>query len=607
MRHMRDPNSVLNSLADKDKGYEYRRLYRNLYNEDFYTIAYSRIYHKEGNMTAGSDGQTIDGMSLERIRELISKLKDHSYQPQPARRTYIPKRNGDLRPLGIPSMNDKLVQEVARSILEATYDKDFSDRSHGFRPNRSCHTALLEARTLFRGSRWWVEGDIKGFFDNIDHHVLVDILRRKIKDENFISLIWKFLKAGYLEDWQYHNTFSGTPQGGIISPILANIYLNELDSYMETYKENFDKGTQRKVNKDYLNAMQRQNRARKKYKAKWDSMSEQEKKDAICHLRSLYKEIKNMECTDHMDESFRRLQYVRYADDFLIGVIGSKEDATRIKTDLTDFLRDKLKLELSQEKTLITNAKDSARFLGYDIHIRHNPQGVKARDNGTKAKMFTNTVILKMPKEKWYKKLFDLKAVKLGGDNIALRPIHRGRLVRLDDLEILQTYNAEIRGFYNYYRLAENVSTLNDFRHLMYTSMLKTYANKYKTKTSQIIKKFSLDGRFAIQFSRKGKNEWRFFFDQSLSRDLTVSGTKVDELPNTNVYAGKTSLIDRLKAEKCEWCNKDNVPLEIHHVRKLKDLKKSKKAWKKLMVQRNRKTMALCQQCHIDLHAGKLD
>ena len=225
---MRNPKNVLESLTSKaaNEDYHYKRLYRNLYNPEFFLLAYERIQAKPGNMTAGNDGNTIDGMSMKRIDSLIQKLKDFSYQPKPARRTYIPKANGKMRPLGIPAFDDKLVQEVVRMILESIYEPTFQNSSHGFRPKRSCHTALQYIKRNYTGVKWFVEGDIKGCFDNIDHHVLVRILRRRIKDEYFISLIWKFLKAGYMEDWVYHNTYSGTPQGSLITlfKMLVNFF-----------------------------------------------------------------------------------------------------------------------------------------------------------------------------------------------------------------------------------------------------------------------------------------------------------------------------------------------------------------------------------------------
>lgn len=250
---MRNPETVLNNLVKSTikRDYKFERLYRNLFNKEFYILAYARLAPKVGNMTKGTSEVTIDGFSMKRIENLISQMRNEKYQPNPVRRVYIPKSNGKKRPLGIPTFEDKLVQEVIRMILEAIYDKTFSKSSHGFRPNKSCHTALAEIQVKFTGAKWFVEGDISSFFDNINHHILIKLLYKKIKDERFIRLIWKFLRAGYLEEWKYHKTFSGSPQGGIISPLLSNIYLNQLDKYMKEYKQKFDKGTARKKNPKY--------------------------------------------------------------------------------------------------------------------------------------------------------------------------------------------------------------------------------------------------------------------------------------------------------------------------------------------------------------------
>ena len=241
---MRSPEYVLNSLTEHSENlnYKFERLYRIFFNEEMYYVAYQRIYAKPGNMTAGADGKTIDQMSLNRIEQLITSLKDESYQPQPSKRMYIPKKNGKMRPLGVPAFNDKLLQEVVRMILEAIYERQFEKTSHGFRPLRSCHTALSDIQKTFSGVKWFVEGDIKGFFDNINHEILIGILKERIADERFIRLIRKFLNAGYIEDWNFHNSYSGTPQGGIVSPILANIYLDKLDKFMKEYTENLIRG-----------------------------------------------------------------------------------------------------------------------------------------------------------------------------------------------------------------------------------------------------------------------------------------------------------------------------------------------------------------------------
>ena len=268
---MRSPERVLNSLNEhsKDSSYKFERLYRILFNEELFYVAYQKIASNGGSTTKGSDGRSIDEMSLARIETLIASLKDESYQPHPSRRVHIPKKNGKTRPLGIPAFEDKLVQEVVRMILEAIYEGHFETTSHGFRPKRSCHTALLHIQKTFSGAKWFIEGDIKGFFDNIDHDVLVGILRERISDDRFIRLIRKFLKAGYVEDWTFHNTYSGMPQGGIVSPILANIYLDKLDKYVKEYIRHFDMGTKRRPGKesnDLANERKRTVRKLKKIK-----------------------------------------------------------------------------------------------------------------------------------------------------------------------------------------------------------------------------------------------------------------------------------------------------------------------------------------------------
>lgn len=366
---MRNPEIILNTLSSHSKvsDYKYERIYRILFNEEMFMLAYERIKSKPGNMTPGTDGLTIDGMTIDRIGKLIECLKDESYSPQPAKRVYIPKKNGKKRPLGIPTIEDKLVQEVTRMILEAIYEGHFESTSHGFRPFKSCHTALISIKKTFTGMRWFIEGDIKGFFDNIHHATLIDILRMRIADERFIRLIWKFLRAGYLEEWYFNKTYSGTPQGGIVSPILANIYLDQFDKYMKEYATLFDKGESRKIRNEYMNLNMRTVNRRKKRKATEDPV---EAAALDAEIKQLQKQLRSMPVRDEMDENYRRLKYVRYADDFLIGVIGSKQECERIKEDITNYMRDRLKLELSAEKTLITHAREEAKFLGYRITVK---------------------------------------------------------------------------------------------------------------------------------------------------------------------------------------------------------------------------------------------
>lgn len=603
---MRIPAVVLSNLASKaaeDKEYKFDRLYRNLFNPHFFLVAYDRIHAKTGNMTEGVDGRTVDGMSLNRINQLIEQLKDETYQPKPVRRTYIPKKNGKVRPLGIPSFDDKLVQEVVRAILESIYEPTFTDTSHGFRPERSCHTALAHLQRNFHGVKWFIEGDISSFFDNIDHHVLISILRKRIKDERFIRLIWKFLRAGYLEDWKYNKTYSGTPQGGIVSPILANIYLNELDKFMESLKEKFDKGKKRKANPEYQRLMSRRRFYRNELKK---NKSPERTQEILAGLNDIQKLIAKMHSTDQFDTEYKRLQYVRYADDFIVGIIGNKEDAKIIKEHISDFLQDKLKLTLSEEKTLITHGNKMARFLGHDVTVSYQNKLTKDK-HGTAKRTSNGDIRLYVPKEKWVNKLKELRVMKIESDG-KWKPMARAELLNVDDLEILATYNAEIRGLYNFYKYANNVSVLNKFHHIMKYSMLKTLAGKYKKSVYKICKKYNINGEFGITYQTKEGQKTRFFYNEGFKKQTPSkinNNIEDDYFPITLKYMSTSSLIERLTASKCEWCKKEG-PVEIHHVRKLKDLK-GKKRWEKVMIARKRKTIPLCKECHDDLHAGRLD
>ena len=390
---MRNPEQVLNILAghSNEPEYKYERLYRILFNEQMFFVAYQRMYAKPGNMTPGTDGKTEDEMSIDRINKLIESIKDETYSPNPAKRTYIPKKNGKMRPLGIPSFEDKLVQEVVRMVLEAIYEGHFEWTSHGFRPNRSCHTALKSLQNNFNGAKWFIEGDIKGFFDNIDHNVLIEIMKGRIADDRFLRLIRKFLNAGYMEEWQFNKTYSGTPQGGIISPIWANIYLDKFDKYMDEYAKKFNKGTVRSRNKGICKLNSRVHYLKRRINEVEDVNV---RTRMVEELHEKQKLILTMPSGNDMDVNFRRLKYVRYADDFLIGVIGTKNECERIKADITKFMQEKLRLEMSQEKTLITNAQDSAKFLGYEIYVRKD-YATKRNSNGTVRRYFNGNVILK--------------------------------------------------------------------------------------------------------------------------------------------------------------------------------------------------------------------
>ena len=311
-------------------------------------------------MTPGSTPETVDQMSLAKIDAIMEALRYERSRWTPVRRTYIEKRHSTKkRALGLPTWSDKLLQEVIRLILESYFEPQFSPHSHGFRPGRGCHTALREIDQTWLGTTWYIEGDIKACFDSLDHTILVHIMAEHIHDGRFLRLIRELLQAGYLEEWRYNATLSGAPQGGIVSPILSNIYLSKLDHYVEnTLIPMYTKGDRRKKNRQYDTLLCQGYRLRKRGQYQ--------------EAAKARKAAQKLPSVDLSDPDYRRLKLVRYADDWLLGLIGTKEDAEQIKQQIKTFLQEELKLDLSDEKTLIKHARtEKARFLGYHSHTLH--------------------------------------------------------------------------------------------------------------------------------------------------------------------------------------------------------------------------------------------
>lgn len=597
---MRSPKIILENLQkhSKEDNYKYSRLYRNLYNPEFYLQAYQNIYANKGAMTSGIDGMTLDGFGKDTVDNLILQIKNHTYQPNPVKRVYIPKKNGKKRPLGISSSADKLVQEVIRMILESIYEPTFSKRSHGFRHDKSCHTALQQIQSTFTGVKWFVEGDIKGYFDNIDHHILVNILRERIKDEAFIEIIWKFLKSGYMENWKYNVTYSGVAQGSGFSPILANIYLDKFDKYIEEYKTNFDIGKERIFNKEYGKYQGRFQRYNEKCRENWSLMSELEKKYATKKLKALRNDVLSVPSKDQMDENYRRIQYTRYCDDFLIGIIGSKNDALRVKQDIKEFLDNKLKLELSDEKTLITSGKDKAKFLSYEITVCQDTNTRKTSKG--QCRVFNGVVKLYVPKEKWINKLKQynmLKIINKKGQKEKWKPLERAELAFFKPNEIIMKYNEQIRGLYNYYKLANNVSVLNKYYYVAEYSMYKTLALKYRITMTKAKLKFTRNGIFSVPYETKTGTKYAVFYNNGFTKSNVPMKANEDIIPDyASLYKPK-ELYKRFKKQKCELCGKENVEVKVHQVASIKDLS-NKSEWEILMKNRNRKTLIVCNECH---------
>lgn len=589
MRTVKTILTVIHERGKQDKPLE--RVYKLLFNRELYLIAYAKLYPNNGAMTKGVTEETIDGMSIQKIDMIIEQLRQETYYWRPARREYIPKKNGKHRPLGIPVWSDKLLQEVIRMILEAYYEPQFSEHSHGFRPKRGCHTALQEIQT-WKGTRWFIEGDISSYFDTIDHDVLITMLSRQIQDGRFIRLIKNMLEAGCLDDWKFHKTISGTPQGGVISPLLANIYLHQFDKWVgEELIPQYTRGKKQKANSAY----NRLSRRIKCYQDKGDYKK----------AHQLIVERRNLPSVDTYDTSYRRLRYVRYADDFILGFTGSKAEAKAINKQIGDFLNTKLSLELSQEKTLITHATgESAKFLGYEIKAQRVNDYI---DN--KGRRSANGVIaLFVPASVIESKC--RQYMKNG------KAIHRNNLLHDDDFSIVQTYQQEYRGLVQYYILAQNLSWFSKVYWYMETSLLKTLAFKHKSSINKMLAKYkttttSTNGRtvpcLQVVVPREDKPPLVATWG---GISLSYKKKAVIEDAPYQVYGGRTELIKRLLANKCELCGSEEN-IEVHHIRKLADLNKHNgklvPKWKEIMSARCRKTLVTCRDCHHAIHNGSIN
>lgn len=584
---MQNAETVLSVLRERGRrGLPCDELYRQLFNPQLYLLAYGRLYSNHGAMTPGADGETVDGMSLDKIGRIIDALRHERYRFQPVKRIFIPKKNGKMRPLGLPPWSDKLVGEVMRLLLEAYYEPQFSDRSHGFRPGRGCHTALREVAHTWLGTTWFIEGDISDCFGSLDHGIILGILGEKIHDSRFLRLVRNMLQAGYLEDWVWNATLSGAPQGGVASPILSNIYLDRLDGFVETVLiPEYTRGALRTPNPDYENVSDAIKRARRR----GDQAA----------LRQLRRQRHSLPSKDPRDPGYRRLRYCRYADDHLLGFTGPKAEAEEIKQRLAQFLRDDLKLELSEDKTLITHARTgAARFLSYEINVLHNDRKT------TRGKRSINGVIaLRVPR--------DVIKAKCAPFLVRGSPDLRSLLVNDDVHTIIRTYGDEYRGLVEYYLLAGDVYRLSRVRWVMETSLLKTLACKHGSTVSKMAARFKTTIQtpygprtcFQASVERDGRKPLVAQFGGiPLRRKKNAVLTDRYPLP---VTVRRKELITRLLAGECEMCGQTGT-VEVHHVRRLAELDRPGRpqpVWAQLMAKRRRKTLVVCSHCHDTAHA----
>lgn len=594
---MQPIHKLVEVLSDRGRrGLFLERVYRHVCREDLLIEAYAKIGKNDGATTRGIDSETVDGMSLDKIHHVAQVLRDGAWIWKPVRRTHIPKKRGGTRPLGIPSWSDKLVQQMIKFILELYYEPQFSKLSFGFRSGLGCHNALHEV-SKWQGARWFIEGDISKCFDKIDHQVLLSILAEKIHDDRFLKLVRTMLQAGYLEDWVYGNTHSGTPQGGICSPVLSNIYLDRLDKFVEeVLLPRYNRGESRRWNQEWrrLNNLINHHRA---------TLSAEEYQELVQKRRAV-------PSRDTHDPDYRRLHYVRYADDFLLGFAGPKAEAVEIKEQIREFLSTTLKLQLSEEKTLITHGSQGrARFLGYEVQVMASQTKVSPGKGGGLQRCVNGNIGFYVPR--------DVIEARIGEFSEHGAPQQLAHLIYQSDFHIVSYYQAVYRGMVNYYRMAHNsASRLGKLRWALELSLVKTLAGKHRCSCASLWTKHKVKvmtdngpiNAFRVTVPREGKPDLVTHFGGLSLRRQNFAPLE-DRI--VRVFANSTDLIDRLSASKCQLCGAEGLPLENHHIRRLADLTRKDgrptPAWKKIMLAMRRKTLTVCVRCHTDIHAGRHD
>lgn len=571
-----------------------------MYKRDLYIVAYERIKSAPGNMTPGTDGETLDGFSLQTIDEMVQEMRTEQFQFKPVRTVYIPKSNGKMRKLGIPSTRDKIVQEVIRLILACIYESPhgpyFHETSHGFRPGRSCHSALREIRHKWPATNWFVEGDISDCFGSIDHATLITILRKKIRDERFLNLIWKLLRAGYLDlQEDRHESLAGTPQGGIASPILANIYLHELDEKVQEIRARLERGREKRTNPIYKRLEDRKRRVKKKGGTRTKE------------YRELEKQMWKIPSVVVNDPDFIRIRYLRYADDWLIGICGPRSLAEQVKEEIKIFLSGHLKLELSEEKTRLTHAREEpAQFLGTHIFIsRRGAQRVKTVSKGPgkpyKRRTTGSETLMDVPLSQLLHRL-----EKKGFCTASGEPTAKNACISLQPDQMILLYNGINRGLQNYYRFADNFKHLQRMQYILQFSLAKTLAAKYKCSMRRIFQRFGKTITIPVK-GKKGKpdREVSFFVnhDWTKQRDgFQVRNAKVDLLRWTIKLRTRSKL-----GKACCICE-STVQLEMHHVRHIRKTgAKPLTGFNAILQVLNRKQLPVCKSCHQKIHHGEYD
>jgi group II intron reverse transcriptase/maturase len=595
MNNVSEEMKHLHKLAKRDPGKRFDHCWEILTDPTWLMQAWEEIRSNKGSMTAGIDSTIAVDIDPERIQSLSKRLKTGQYRPKPVRRVYIPKTNGKTRPLGIPTLEDRIVQQALRMLMEPIFEADFYNCSHGFRRNRSTHTALRDVARAFPRTTWIIEGDIVGCFDNIPHGPLMKAVDRRIADEKVLKMVRAFLAAGYMEQWQYHRTYSGTPQGGVLSPLLCNIFLHQLDEYMMRNLRANETQSKREANA-------RRNPEYRTIENKIARLRRQLQKTQGSLREALIKELMEMERQQRVtsyyakdDRHPSKVGYARYADDFVIMVQGKKGAAQAIKDEVRKKLQE-MGLALSEEKTKLTHWRYKVNFLGYQLHGKPTRKGTSIRP------------ILSIPREK-VQKIKEALEVVSGYHQIP-------------EVDAMTQMSAMFRGWCNYYRYATapqaTFSDLSDYTWWRYSHYV---ARKHRLSIAQMIRQERQAGRLG-EVKKKGRTRGTFkaFVERKVVildlfpprtgqiRGLATTGQwTVDIKPviPTNWQSGRslatrTAALERANGT-CERCG-GNPVAHVHHTVPLR----GKTFLARVMsdsAQRHT-AQALCAECHLEVHGG---
>lgn len=590
----------ISKLSQKEKKWVHKDIFRILNKDEIWIIAYENIKSNKGVLTPGSIPETMDGMSLGRLKRIKERVLSEEYTFKTVKLTYISRPDGRKRPLGLPTANDKIVQEVIRLILEAIYEPVFSELSFGFRSGMGCHDALNHVENKFRWVEHVIEGDIEQAYPTINHHTLINTMERRIEDPRFIRLIWKLLRCGVLSEERTIWLKKGVPQGSIVSPILTNIYYHELDEFVQ--KLIIDISTPKPDRKNlksstYKSIEHKISKVRKEMEI--HEPHSPARKELAKKLKALRKERLK---TPSLKNKVIRLEYVRYVDDWMIGIAGDKKLAFNVKDKVDNFMKNTLYQILNPSKTKITDLKGgNVRFLGYEIFLPKNRPITRYKGKGVMTIRRGQPMLrFDIPVAKVTERLADKGYLKKLKNEI--RPISRASYTVLEDQVIVSHYRSLWLGILNYYSGCTNRGRLQYIHYLLHMSCAMTLGHRHRMSCSKIFKKHGKE--LTIKISATGKTiSFPYKMKWGLNEKKWFLGKKVS--PFTDRYSNlisKSSL-----GLPCAICDSDIGRCEMHHVKHVRKQGNRYKGFHQQMALLNRKQIPLCKNCHKKIHAGFYD